>query len=328
MLTSDFDYHLPTDRIAQRSVEPKDHAKLLLVDREQETLTDHHVFDLPTLLRPGDLLVFNDTKVFKARLHGTCQGKSFEIFLLKTEEDTWQALIRSSKKLTCGDDLDLPDGSHCTVMEKRNDGIVTLDFHRKTEDVFAYTDIYGQVPSPPYVDQVTALDQYQTIYAKQVGSVAAPTAGFHFTAELLEALTQKGIQQAFVTLHVGIGTFRPMMSQTLEEHVMHEEWGHVPQETWKRIQATKESGGRVIAVGTTTVRALESGGTGATTLFITPGYQFKVIDGLLTNFHLPKSTLLVLVSAFAGTSLIQRAYQHAIDHQYRFYSFGDAMLII
>lgn len=328
MQTADFDYHLPPERIAQSSVEPRDHARLLVVDRASSSLHDQHVFDLPNLLRPGDLCVFNDTKVFKARIHATYIDRVFELFLLRAEGTTWQTLVRSSKKIPVGAQLMLEDQTTCTLVDKQPDGIAVVDFHRSAEDVLAYTDAYGNVPSPPYVKQLDQLDQYQTAYAKHIGSVAAPTAGFHFTPSLLERLTATGIGCAYVTLHVGIGTFRPMTSTTLEEHVMHEEWAHVSPETWQQIEETKKRGGRVIAIGTTTVRALESGGTGNTQLFITPGYSFRVIDGLITNFHLPKSTLLVLVSALASTELIKRAYQHAIEAEYRFYSFGDAMLII
>ena len=219
------------------------------------------------------------------------------------------------------------DASIFTVLDKKPDGIVMIDTHRTMVEVFAYADQYGHVPSPPYVTQVTKLDQYQTCYAQTIGSVAAPTAGFHFTPDLFTRLEAAGVRHTFVTLHVGIGTFRPMTSDILETHVMHEEWCEVPEQTWRLIEETKKNGGRVIAIGTTTVRALESGRTGMTNLFITPGYRFRVVDGLMTNFHLPRSTLLVLVSAFAGTTLIKHAYQHAIDHAYRFYSFGDAMLI-
>lgn len=361
MKTADFDYHLPENRIAQHSVEPRDTAQLLVLNRTHQTLTDRHVFDLPSFLQPGDLIVLNNSKVFKARLEVHRGEQVFEIFLLRPNLPSpyegegpgvrWLALAKPAKKLHVNDQLFLNDGTSFTVINKQDDGTIVVDFQMSVDNVFALTDRLGQIPIPPYVDEPKTADEYQTIYAKTIGSVAAPTAGFHFTPKLFELLEQRGVKKAFVTLHVGLGTFRPMKSETLEEHVMHEEWVEVPEETKCAIEETKRSGGRVIAIGTTTVRALESypppyegrkaplgprpftggvrGGSGGfTNLFITPGYPFKVIDGLVTNFHLPKSTLLVLVSAFAGREYILKAYQHAIDHDYRFYSFGDAMLIL
>ncbi len=337
METSLFDYHLPAERIAQHSVEPRDQAKLLVVNRETGALRDRHVFDLPTLLNPGDLLIFNDSKVFRARLHGKHAGRTHEVFLLHARqgpEGQWATLISNLKKLREGDQLMLADGSHATLVLKNvNEGTCTVNFHRSNTEVFSLSDTYGEIPTPPYVDgKGIQATQYQTIYAKHIGSVAAPTAGFHFTPELLKSLKQKGIQQAFVTLHVGLGTFRPMKTDRLEQHTMHEEWGELPEATAQAITNTKKRGGRVIAVGTTAVRVLETfqgkTGEGWTRLFITPGYSFTTIDALLTNFHLPKSTLLVLVSAFAGREHMLNAYDHAIKNNYRFYSFGDAMLII
>jgi len=341
MNTNLFDYYLPPDRIAQSSIEPRDQARLLVVHRDTGALEDHHVYDLVDLLQPGDLLVMNNSKVFKARLR-TNQG--IEIFLLRPEASHWFALIKPGRKVRANDVLTLADGSRVTVIAKRSDGTTELDFQKTPDEVFALTDRLGEIPIPPYVK--TKFDdptKYQTVYAKDVGSVAAPTAGFHFTSELLERLKARGIKTAFVTLHVGLGTFRPMKTETLEEHKMHEEWIDVPEETIHEITRTREQGGRIIAVGTTTVRALESVGHSTlpasrhrrgspsaarfTSLFITPGFRFKVVDAMITNFHLPKSTLLVLVSSFASRELILKAYQHAIDHDYRFYSFGDAMLI-
>jgi S-adenosylmethionine:tRNA ribosyltransferase-isomerase len=347
MQTSLFDYHLPESRIAQRPMEPREQAKLLVVEAKSGALEDRHIFDLPSLLRPDDLLIFNDSKVFKARLRAkTPNGKDIEIFLLRPEGETWLALAKPARSLNVGDRLSLSDPRYSLlvtrnsllVTRKNDDGTLTLDFEKTTDEVFTLCDELGEVPSPPYVEQVTDLNTYQTVYAKETGSVAAPTAGFHFTEGLLKQLDQKGVRRAFVTLHVGLGTFRPMKSEMLDQHVMHEEWAYVPPETFLAIEETRARGGRVIAVGTTTVRALESGGSGFTKLFITPGYRFKMIDGLITNFHLPKSTLIVLVSAFAafrrggnpdeGRKLVLQAYQHAIENEYRFYSFGDAMMVL
>lgn len=337
METSFFDYSLPSEQIATRSVEPRDHARMLVLNRVDGQLKDRHVFNLPEFLRPGDLLIFNDSKVFRARLRGTHKGRSYEVFLLHPEEGrpgTWRALLGRSKKLSIGDRLSLADGTEVHLLEKDSEeGTWLIDFSRTHEEVFAHCEKYGDIPTPPYVGkQPIEESAYQTIYAQHVGSVAAPTAGFHFTDDLLNTLAAQRVQRAFVTLHVGLGTFRPMKSERIDSHPMHAEWAHVPAETAEAIRQTKERGGRVIAVGTTSVRALESfagqAGEGWTRLFITPGYHFRVIDGLLTNFHLPKSTLLVLVSALAGRERILTGYKHAIQEGYRFYSFGDAMLIL
>lgn len=340
MDTSLFDYVLPPERIAHQSIEPRDHAKLLELDRSTGELSDRHVFDLPDLLQPGDVLVFNDSKVFKARFFAKkATGATIELLFHKPLDSyRWEVLAKPSKRLQPGDVITLDGGWSATVESKDPiGGTVTLQLTESTEAFFAYSDKYGDVPTPPYVRATDATKAgYQTVYAKTTGSVAAPTAGFHFTEELLAKLDARGIKRVFVTLHVGIGTFRPMNDGALADHVMHEEWGHVPAETVHAIHAAKTAGKRVIAVGTTATRALESAAnahhpleawSGWTNLFITPGYTFRVIDGLMTNFHLPKSTLMVLVSALAGIEPIKKAYQHAIEHEYRFYSFGDAMLI-
>lgn len=337
MDSSLFDYTLPPDRIAQKPMEPREAAKLLVMDRASGNIKDKKVGDLPDLLKAGDLLVFNDSKVFKARLKAEVSSKysrdvglKVEIFLLRPDGDLWMAMAKPGKKLHTGTRLIFQDGSKATVVGKRDDGTVDLDFNMAHGRVFGLADSYGEVPVPPYVEPTEEnTSVYQTIYAKNVGSVAAPTAGFHFTEDLFKKLEAKGVKKAFVTLHVGVGTFRPIKSDTLEEHVMHEEWAEVPQQTRNAIEETKKNGGRVIVVGTTAMRALESGvESDFTKLFITPGYEFKVADGLITNFHLPKSTLIVLVSSFAGRERVLAAYKHAIDNGYRFYSFGDAMLII
>lgn len=328
MQTSDFDYILPPERIAQEPIKPRDHSRLLIVNRETGTLEHRHFYEIPEFLKPGDLLIVNDSKVFKARLE-TAEG--IEIFLLRPDENGWITLAKPGRKLSVGSTISFSDGSTARTIEKREDGTVVIDFQKTPSEVFALADAIGQVPTPPYVEKPPedSVTTYQTVYAKETGSVAAPTAGFHFTPELIEKLKSQGIRFASVTLHVGLGTFRPMKTETLEEHEMHEEWIDVPKETRELIEETKKNGGRVIAVGTTTVRALESGiDQGFTKLFITPGYRFQNVDAMITNFHLPKSTLLVLVSTFAGRELIRKAYEEAIKDNYRFYSFGDAMLIV
>lgn len=334
---SHFNYKLPPERIAQQATEPREDARLLLVEKTSGNLHDLHIRDIPSLLTPKDLLVFNDSRVFNARLRTKRADKPVELLLLRPEEQEgiWTALAKPMRALHVNDTLTCENGSRMSVEEKRSDGTIMINFHLSHEDVFALADTIGELPLPPYVQSnATNRAQYQTVYATMTGSVAAPTAGLHFTTQLLNQLAKNGVQQTFVTLHVGIGTFRPMKTETLEEHTMHEEWVSVPEETMKRIDQTRERGGRVIAVGTTTVRALESLENGArafsgnTRLFITPGYTFKYVDGLITNFHLPRSTLLVLVSAFAGREHIINAYEHAIANDYRFYSFGDAMIIL
>ncbi|MEN9557956.1 MAG: hypothetical protein RL141_325 [Candidatus Parcubacteria bacterium] len=319
-------------------MEPRDHSRLLVMDRKNGTWEHKHFFEIGQYLQPGDLLVVNETKVFKARLRGMFDGKAVEIFLLRPEGDQWIALVKPGRRILVGGSVIFEDGRTCIVEAKQGDGTVMLRFNADANEILSWADRVGEIPIPPYVDQVpTDVEQYQTVYAKTVGSVAAPTAGFHFTPALITALKAQGVAFATVTLHVGLGTFRPIKSETIEEHPMHAEWIDVPKETQRMIAETKAAGNRVIAVGTTTVRALESDvATGFTNIFITPGYRFKVIDGLITNFHLPQSSLLVLVSAFigehqvdsdAGRKTLLAAYQQAIEKEYRFYSFGDAMFI-
>ncbi len=331
-----FDYRLPPEQIAQESIQPRDHSRLLVMDRKTGAMEHKKFFQIEEELREGDVLVMNDSKVFKARLNGECKMqngrfKMIEVFLLRGEGTKWTAMIRPGKKVLVGDWINLR-GLVAVVLEKQADGIVTLEMNATIKEVLAFTDLHGEIPVPPYVARAPEkLDDYQTVYAKTVGSVAAPTAGFHFTPELIERIKVKGVQFEFVTLHVGIGTFRPVKTATLEEHEMHSELVTIEAETAKRILLAKQEGRRVIAVGTTTVRALEGTqlrvGTQDVNLFITPGFEFKIIDGLITNFHLPKSTLLVLVSAFAGRENILHAYEEAVRLGYRFFSFGDAMFI-
>ncbi len=326
MKTSDFDYILPKELIAQEPMRPRDHSRLMKIDRKNGDIQHYRFFEIESFLEDGDLLVVNNSKVFRARLE-TSDGR--EIFLLRPDGNHWLALARPGKTFQPGDTLSLKEGTG-TVIEKEKDGTIRVDFDMPPNQVIDLANRIGEIPIPPYVKDVPSDERdYQTTYAKETGSVAAPTAGFHFTPELIDHLKAKGVRFAEVTLHVGLGTFRPMKTESLDEHVMHEEWIHVPEDTQRAIQETKKRGGRVIAVGTTTVRALESKTCdGLTNLFITPGFEFGVIDGLITNFHLPKSTLLVLVSSFAGTELIKAAYREAIENKYRFYSFGDAMLIV
>jgi len=314
--------------------------------------TEHKVFrDIVDELKAGDLLVMNDSKVFKARLRGKRFKKEYEVFLLRPVPhefvmegaSLWHALVRPGKLVHVGNDIEI-SGLKPKVVEKKPDGSVVLAFPIPESEVFAFCDQFGEVPVPPYVEKAPEdASKYQTVYAKETGSVAAPTAGFHFTPEIIEKLKGKGVEFQFVTLHVGLGTFRPVKAETLEEHVMHSEYVTISSETAQAINKAKAEGRRVIAVGTTTVRALEgvastqppapspqlptNGYSGDVNMFITPGFDFKVIDALITNFHLPKSTLLVLVSAFAGREHVLAAYKEAIEKEYRFYSFGDAMFI-
>lgn len=364
MKTDLFDYHLPEGQIAQRSVEPRDHSRLMVLDRQTGVWQHKRFLEIGEELRSGDVLVFNDTKVFRARMRGQVEKdgeavKAVEVFLLRAMEgNVWEVLIRPGRKIRVGDHILFPTYVDYfvrsqkavnilsgTVREKRDDGVMLVEFDRSSDQVIAYANAHGEIPVPPYVKELpTALEQYQTIYARQTGSVAAPTAGFHFTTRLLDELKTKGVQFEFVTLHVGLGTFRPVKTETLEEHEMHSEFVSLDAQTAQRINRAKQEGRRIIAVGTTTVRTLEGiaslppfqggmkGGflrpyAGDVHLFIKPGFEFRVIDGLITNFHLPKSTLLVLVSAFAGRERILSAYEEAIRHGYRFFSFGDVMFI-
>lgn len=352
---SQFDYDLPPDMIAQEPISPRDHSKMLVLDKETGAIAHRQFFNIIDFLQAGDVLVFNNTKVFKARLQGRVVGArhalplQIEVFLLRSNGTVWGAMIRPGKKVQVGDRIELVGASGDTpvlcarVLSKAPNGIVELDFGVEPAAVLEYCDKFGSVPTPPYVEQGTDLDTYQTVYAEKTGSVAAPTAGFHFTDELLEAIRDKGVQIEFVTLHVGIGTFQPVKTETLEEHEMHAEFVDIDQATAERINQAKQEGCRIIAVGTTTTRALEgvaaisgrrgkaclasTGYVGDVNLFIMPGFEFRVIDALITNFHLPKSTLISLVSALIGRANVLNAYEEAKKNGYRFYSFGDAMFI-
>ena len=369
MLVSDFDYSLSKELIAQKSIKPRDCSRLLVVSRRSAKIQHKHFYDLLKFLKKGDLLVFNDTKVFKARLLGMAGGKKIEIFLLRpVDKFSWQILAKPGKKLKFDLVVKFGHGLECGLQSKEDDGVMIVKFNQPAAAVMKIANRLGHIPVPPYVETEPArLADYQTIYARHSGSVAAPTAGFHFTPRLMHELKKMGVKIASVTLHVGLGTFRPMKTAKVEDHKMHGERAEISLSTARAINRAKADGLLVIAVGTTTARTLEGvvdmslrGGeadeairlkvdsgkrlprpadaglamtikpySGEINLFITPGFKFKVIDGLITNFHLPKSTLIMLVSAFIGSR--ERAlpiYKKAVKLKYRFFSFGDAMLII
>jgi S-adenosylmethionine:tRNA ribosyltransferase-isomerase len=335
-----FDFDLPQDRIALRPARPRDSAQLLLVGGRE--ISDHQVLELPDLLRPGDVLVFNDTKVIPAQLEGRRGEASIGATLHKREGPReWQAFLRNAKRARVGDTIDFGAGVHASVMEKAGDGSALLHFDGE-EPVELLLERAGRMPLPPYIASKRPADEkdradYQTMFARKEGAVAAPTAALHFTPRLLEALDARGIGRQTLTLHVGAGTFLPVKSEDTSGHKMHAEWGRIDAATADRLNAARAPGGRLIAVGTTSLRLLESAAgddgvifpfEGDTAIFITPGYRFKAVDGLITNFHLPRSTLFMLVSALMGLDVMQAAYAHAIGHGYRFYSYGDASLLL
>ncbi len=354
MKLSSFDFHLPEESIALRPAVPRDSARLLLVEAGGR-LSDLTVTDLPGLLRAGDALVFNDTRVIAARLSGVrVRGEhrtAVEATLLKRlDGGRWTALMKPGKRLSVGDrvlfghsDTQVCEAGRldATVEHKAQDGQITLAFDLSDVDLDLAIAAHGHMPLPPYIAAKRPEDaqddaDYQTVYARVQGSVAAPTAGLHFTDGLLKALEQHGVSQHFVTLHVGAGTFLPVKTDDVSEHKMHPEWGEVSPETAAALNAVRAAGGRIVCVGTTALRLLESATDEAgvvgpflddTAIFITPGYRFRAADGLMTNFHLPRSTLFMLVSAFAGTQVMKAAYAHAIGAGYRFYSYGDASLL-
>jgi S-adenosylmethionine:tRNA ribosyltransferase-isomerase len=342
-----FDFHLPAERIALRPAEPRESARLLSIKLNE--LRDHVVADLPLLLKAGDLLVFNDTKVIPAQLFGSRERDGHRAQVeatlhMRQSADTWRAFLRPGKRVKVGERIGFaPNGALDAVLaEKHENGEVVLSFDLAGPALDDAIRQHGHVPIPPYIAAKRADDaqdqhDYQTIYARDEGAVAAPTAGLHFTPELFDALDRHGIERHFVTLHVGAGTFLPVKADDTQNHKMHHEIGVMNAETAAKLNEAKSQGRRIIAVGTTSLRLLESAaasnGTvsafaGATDIFITPGYKFKFIDGLMTNFHLPRSTLFMLVSALAGLERMQDAYRHAIESQYRFYSYGDACLIL
>ncbi len=337
MKKSDFTYQLPDALIAQKPLAERDASRLLCMDKNSGQITDRQFTDFIDLINDNDLLVFNDTKVIPARLYGKKQsGGKIEILIERLLDDHHAlAHVKASKSPKAGALIELDQGYSCTV-QGRADDLFILEFADMT--LMKLLDLIGHIPLPPYItraDDVSDLTRYQTVFAKEAGAVAAPTAGLHFNDALMAKIKTLNIQTAFVTLHVGSGTFQPVRAENLADHIMHKEYFAVPQTTVYAVQRTRARGGRVIAIGTTAVRALESASTsgqltagfGDTDLFITPGYAFKSVDALLTNFHLPESTLLMLISAFAGYDEIRNAYQHAIKESYRFFSYGDAMFL-
>ncbi len=339
--TSDFYYDLPKELIAQHPAEPRDSCRLLTLDKNSGAV-GHSIFhQLPTMLRKGDLLVVNNSKVIPARLLGVKPtGAVCELLLLRQRgNDVWECLARPGKRLQAGAQIIIGEGVlNATIQETLPDGNKLVKFTYQGDNIFTVLDQVGKMPLPPYItEQLQDNDQYQTIYAAQLGSAAAPTAGLHFTQEVFEQLSAIGVDTAEVTLHVGLGTFRPVQEDDIRNHQMHTEWYSLDEENAAKINAAKAAGNRVICVGTTSCRTLESvwqkhgavcASSGETDIFIYPGYKFGVMDGLLTNFHLPESTLIMLVSAFAGYENTMQAYRIAVQEKYRFFSFGDAMLIL
>jgi S-adenosylmethionine:tRNA ribosyltransferase-isomerase len=340
MKLSDFDYTLPPERIAAEPAEPRDTARLL--DMRGGKLADRLVADLPSCINPGDLLIVNDTKVIPARLIGKRGEATISITLHQRVSDSgWRCFAKPAKKLRLGDLIVFGENFSAKVDDIGADGERGLLFSHAGDDLERMLNIHGTMPLPPYIPRPEGVreddsDHYQTMFASRTGAVAAPTAGLHFTPDLLGRITASGIETAQVTLHVGAGTFLPVKTDDPREHVMHKEWGEIPIETADKINRTRHNGGRIVCVGTTSLRILEScwrdhgdirGYQAETDLYILPGYRFGVVDTLLTNFHLPKSTLLMLVSAFAGKTLIDAAYLHAMNSGYRFFSYGDACLM-
>jgi len=341
MNTADFDFHLPEELIAQTPLEKRDASRLLVVDRSSGEFSDQHFDSIIDQLQPGDALVMNNTRVLPARLYGEKPGTGghVELLLLKnTEGDQWEVLAKPAKRLKVGAQVSFGDGRlTATVVDELEHGgrIVRFDYQGIFLEVL---ESLGEMPLPPYIHEKLAdRERYQTVYAKENGSAAAPTAGLHFTKELLAQIEAKGVKLVYLTLHVGLGTFRPVSVDNLDDHEMHSEFYTLSEEAAATLREVKANGHRVIAVGTTSIRTLETIGnkfqgeiqadSGWTNIFIKPGYQWQIVDAFSTNFHLPKSTLVMLVSAFAGRDLTLKAYEHAIAERYRFFSFGDAMFI-
>lgn len=340
MKVSDFDYYLPEELIAQKPIYPRDASRLLVLDRKTGQVEHCSFTEIVAYLQTGDVLVLNDTRVIPARLFGHRQdtGGKIEVFLLKRlSSNEWEVLVKPGKRARLGSTIVFGEGELTALVKDRTDaGGRLLEF--KYQGVFEeHLDKLGLMPLPPYIkEKLEDRERYQTVYSRMEGSSAAPTAGLHFTPELLDAIQAKGIHLAYLLLHVGLGTFRPVTVENVEEHIMHSEYYEVTPEAAETINQARKQGGRIIAVGTTSVRTLETvadekgiirAGSGWTDIFIYPGYRFKCVDALLTNFHLPKSTLLMLVSAFAGVEQVREAYRQAVENRYRFFSFGDAMFI-
>ena len=341
MNTRDFYYDLPQELIAQTPLDQRDSSRLMVLPLSDEVIEHKHFYDIVDYLQPNDCLIMNDSKVLPARIYGVKEtGSVIELLLLKNQgNDIWECLVKPGKRAKVGAQLKISDRLSCEVAEVLDDGNRLVKFtYPSSRNIYEILDEVGTMPLPPYIkEKLEDQGRYQTVYARELGSAAAPTAGLHFTQDLMEKVRQKGVNIGYVTLHVGLGTFRPVQVDDVTNHKMHSESYFVPPETIDLINKTKELGGRVISVGTTSTRTLESAYNsegdcikpyGDTEIFIYPGYQFKMIDGLITNFHLPESTLIMLVSALAGKDKVLNAYETAIDEKYRFFSFGDAMLII
>jgi len=339
VLTKEFDYHLPESLIAQVPVEPRDSSRLLIVDRKNKKVSDKLFSDVTEFFKSGDVLILNNTKVIPARIPAfRKRGGKSEIFLLKNlGNNAWEALVKPGSKIPVGSSLSISEKIKVDVLSNTDSGGRIIKFS-SSDDLATVLNQFGQVPLPPYIKTpIIDSNRYQTIYASEEGSVAAPTAALHFTDELLNKIKSVGVQIGFTTLHMGLGSFRPIQAEDLDEHIMPEEFLHVPKEVVELVNTAKKENRRVVAVGTDVVRTLESAAVdfsrieefnGTTNLFITPGYKFKIVDMFITNLHLPRSSHLVLVSAFAGIELIREAYKYAVDKNFRFYTFGDATLMI
>lgn len=342
MKKKDFYYDLPKERIAQTPIEPRDHSKMMVLHRDTHEIDHKHFYDILDYLESGDCLILNNTRVLPARLYGEKEetGAHVEFLLLNQKEnDVWEVITGPGRRAKVGARFQFGGGIlRAEILEVLDNGNRLARFFFEGDSIFPVLEKVGEMPLPHYItEKLEDSERYQTVYSKELGSAAAPTAGLHFTPEMLQKIKDKGVEIGFVTLHVGIGTFRPVKADNIEEHQMHSEHYHLPEETAQLIQKTKANGGRVIAVGTTSCRTLESVATfqgkicaadGWTNIFIYPGYQFKCIDGLLTNFHLPESTLIMLVSAFYDREEVLKAYNIAVSEEYRFFSFGDCMLIL
>ncbi len=345
MKKHDFYYDLPNELIAQTPIEPRDASRMMVVNRQTGKIEHKHFYDVVEYLNPGDCLILNDTKVLPARLYGIKDetGAKVEFLLLmQKEKDVWEVITGPGKKAKTGSKFTFNDGMlHAEITDVLDNGDRIAEFTYDTDkfgNIFEVLDKIGEMPLPHYIThKLENADRYQTVYAKELGSAAAPTAGLHFTPEILQKIKDKGVKIGYVTLHVGIGTFRPVKTENIEEHKMHSEHYHLPKETADLINETHKNGGRVVAVGTTCCRTLESVATYCgeicekddwTSIFIYPGYKFKCIDALITNFHLPESTLIMLVSAFYNRDAVLKAYEEAVKEKYRFFSFGDCMLIV
>ena len=341
MKTSDFFYNLPENLIAQTPLEPRDSSRMMVLHRDSDSIEHKHFYDIIDYLEPGDCLIVNDSRVIPARIYGVKEdtGAKIEFLLLhRIDGSRWETLVKPGRKAKPGARFSFGDGIlNAEVLEITDDGNRIVDLSCEDNNVYAALDKIGQMPLPPYItEKLKDQERYQTVYSHELGSAAAPTAGLHFTNELLDKIRRKGVSIGYVTLHVGLGTFRPVKVDDVTKHKMHSEHYEIPQETADLINRTKAAGKRVIAVGTTSCRTLESVAAagefkaceGYTDIFIYPGFEFKALDGLITNFHLPESTLIMLVSAFYGYDKTMKAYETAVDEKYRFFSFGDCMIIL